>query len=108
MLPASRQGRRTENIAYQTTYRAGQDIIALYVRGTEAFGTDQAESYHLGLIETFDLLTDNSQICREHTEFTPPVRLHSYRSHLIVYRIEGSHILIVRILHGRQDWEQLL
>jgi toxin ParE1/3/4 len=36
---------------------------------------------------------------------SPPVRLHPYRSHMIVYLLREDDILIVRILHGRQEWE---
>jgi toxin ParE1/3/4 len=44
----------------------------------------------------------------EPTEFTPPVRLHRYNAHLIIYRVGNEDILIIRVLHGRQNWEQLL
>ena len=41
-------------------------------------------------------------------EFRPPVRVHFYQAHVIVYVLDGSGILVLRILHGRQDWEHLL
>ncbi|MFH6783095.1 MULTISPECIES: type II toxin-antitoxin system RelE/ParE family toxin [Methylobacterium] len=44
----------------------------------------------------------------ERRELRPPVRLHPYGAHLIVYAVERDDILIVRVLHGRQDWESLL
>lgn len=44
----------------------------------------------------------------ERMELDPPVRLHPYRAHLVVYVAEADGVLIVRILHGRQDWEHLL
>ncbi len=80
----------------------------MYGRGVAKFGVDQAERYHEGLIATLDLLANNPRIARERFEFNPPVRLHAYRSHMIVYVLKTEGILIVRILHGRQDWERHL
>jgi toxin ParE1/3/4 len=41
-------------------------------------------------------------------ELVPPVRLHPYQAHMIVYVEEGAGVLIVRVLHGSQDWESAL
>jgi plasmid stabilization system protein ParE len=30
--------------------------------------------------------------------------LYFYGAHVVVYTATGDHILIVRVLHGRQDW----
>ena len=95
-------------MTFRTTRRADQDIIDLYVYGASQFGSPQAERYHAGLLALFDLLASNPFIARLRTEFSPPVRLHPYRAHLIVYVEDGQGILIVRVLHGRQDWEQVL
>lgn len=38
----------------------------------------------------------------------PPARFYFYRAHIIVYLIRDDYILIVRVLHGRQDWERHL
>ena len=95
-------------MTYRTTRRCDLDIIEIYGRGVAKFGVDQAERYHEGLIATFDLLANNPRIARERFELKPPVRLHAYRAHMIVYVIETDGILIVRILHGHQDWERHL
>lgn len=47
-------------------------------------------------------------LARERTEFTPPVRVHVHDQHLVVYRVEGDHIVILRLLGGRQDWRTIL
>ena len=39
----------------------------------------------------------------ERRDFQPPVRMHHYEKHLIIYVIEDSGILIVRVLHQSQD-----
>ena len=95
-------------MACKTTAQADIDIISIYVQGARDFGAAQAEKYHAGLVRCFDLLSDNPLLARERSEFSPPVRLYFYEAHVIVYMQEGNDILIVRVLHGRQDWERHL
>jgi toxin ParE1/3/4 len=93
---------------YRTTRQAERDLIDLYVDGDLQFGTDQAERYQRGLIRTFELLADNPRMARERTEFVPPVRIYPYEAHLVVYTIRDDGLLIVRVLHGRREWEKYL
>jgi toxin ParE1/3/4 len=91
-----------------TREAAEEDIISIYVYDAQKFGTAQAERDHDGLIKCFSFIADHPYAARERTEFTPPVRLHFYVSHVTVYIARDDHILIVRVLHGRQDWERHL
>ena len=95
-------------MAYRTTRKAEQDIIGIYLWGCRQFGQKQAERYHAGLTQTLNLLGDNPRLARERAEFDPPVRMYPYQSHMIVYLLDDSGALIVRVLHGRQDWERHL
>lgn len=95
-------------MTYQTTKKADEDIIGLYVRGAVEFGLAQTESYVDGLFSIFELLSDNPYMARERSELKPPARLHPYGAHMIVYVLQDSGILVVRVLHGRQDWQSLL
>lgn len=45
---------------------------------------------------------------RERPEFDPPVGIHPSGAHIVVYRIEGDHLAILRVLGGRQDWQAIL
>jgi toxin ParE1/3/4 len=92
----------------RTTARADEDIAAAYATGALRFGVAQAEHYQEGLFDAFRMLAANPRIARERREFVPPMRLHPYRAHMIVYVEDGASILIVRVLHGRQDWEAAL
>jgi toxin ParE1/3/4 len=42
-------------------------------------------------------------MARERDEFSPPVRIHSNGVHLVIYRIDGQGIEIIRILHVHQN-----
>ncbi|GJE77642.1 type II toxin-antitoxin system RelE/ParE family toxin [Methylorubrum suomiense] len=72
-------------MTYRTTEAADRDIAGLYADGEAQFGTPQAERYQDGLFDLFDLLADNPRLARERPEFTPPVRIHPYGAHLVVY-----------------------
>lgn len=95
-------------MTYRTTTRANQDIIDLYVAGSVQFGMGQADKYHLGLLQAFDLLAANPFLARLRPEYDPPTRLYRYRAHMIAYVEDEAGILVVRVLHGRQDWESAL
>ncbi|WP_267356487.1 MULTISPECIES: type II toxin-antitoxin system RelE/ParE family toxin [unclassified Methylobacterium] len=58
------------------------------------------------MFAAFRLLAANQRMARERQAFDPPVRLHPYGAHMIVYLENGAGILVIRTLHGRQDWER--
>lgn len=95
-------------MSYRTTERADLDIAEIYRHGAVAFGLVQAERDQDELFRTFSRLAENPRIARERIEITPPVRLHPYGAHLIIFVQHGDGIVIVCVLHGRQDWERLL
>jgi len=86
--------------------KAEEDLIHAYRESVRIFGEGQAEKYYADLERTLQFLSDNPRAARERTEITPPVRIHPYQSHIIVYMIDDNgNILILRIRHGREDWE---
>lgn len=89
---------------YRLSRKAADDIFNLYIEGVEQFGSTQADKYHSALEETFRLLAHSPKIAREREELSPPVRIHRFQSHVIVYREEDHGILIIRVRHGREDW----
>ena len=67
------------------------------------WGRDQRRVYLDGLNERFQLLAKTPALAAERQGFDPPVRIHPYQKHLIVYVIDGAEILIVRVLHQSMD-----
>lgn len=95
-------------MAYELSVKAEEDIINIYREGTLLFGTEQAERYHVEMERIFEFLADTPKAARERTEITPPVRIHPYGSHMIVYLIdELGAVLILRVRHGREDWAKM-
>ncbi len=95
-------------MTFRTTPQADADIADAYASGALRFGEAQAERYQDELFDTFRMLAANPRMARERHTFSPPVRLHPYRAHIVVYVEQAAGILIVRVLHGRQDWERVL
>jgi len=57
------------------------------------------------LYALFDRIASSPRMARERNKLTPPVRVQRYWAHLVLYLIEGDDILIVRLRHGREDWQ---
>ena len=85
------------------TVLADEDLIAIFIYGSQNFGQSKAKSYYAELNKVFLFLADNPFVCPERIEFKPTVRIHNHGKHLIIYTIEDKYILIVRILHHRMD-----
>lgn len=91
-------------MSFELSVEAEEDIIAIAEQGARMFGLDQAKRYHDELFALFDLIA-NPSIARERNEIEPPVRIHPFKAHLIVYRVENDEkIFVVRIRHGHEDW----
>ena len=71
------------------------------------FGTLIADRYMAGLEQTFDRIETAPDTYRVFEGIWPEARVANYKKHRIFYRIEADHILVVRILHQRQDDGQL-
>ena len=93
---------------FQTTKKADEDIIGIYLHGVKNFGQAQAEKYHAELGKMFALLAETPEMARERTEFKPSVRIYYHETHVIVYTASDRDILILCVLSGRQDWEKHL
>lgn len=84
------------------------DLQAIWNFGAENWSTAQAESYARGLGQVFDLLCDQPMLARLREEFTPPLRLYRYQTHLIVYDLDQANLIILRVVHGRAHWAEYL
>ena len=80
-----------------------KDLIDIWRYTFEQWGETQADIYLDKLETAFLLLAEQPLICRERTEFIPPVRIYNYAHHLVVYLIVDDGINIVRVLHKNMD-----
>ena len=90
--------------SYRKTRRADEDLKKMYRYTRRTWGRAQAELYIRGLEQRFTALADNplTGIAREDLR---PEGLRSvvHGSHVVFYQPQPSGVLIVRVLHGRQD-----
>ncbi len=89
---------------YKLSDAADIDIVNIYAEGVHQFGLAQADLYHDALFDLFDLLSESPRMARERVELSPPVRVHPFKAHVIIFKIEDGDILIIGVRHGREDW----
>jgi toxin ParE1/3/4 len=90
---------------FSLSIEAEEDIIAIAEQSVRMFGSAQARRYHDELFAVLDLIAANPRMAREREEISPPVRIHPFKAHLVVYRIEeNGAIFVIRIGHGHEDW----
>jgi len=92
-------------MGFRLSIAAEEDVIGIAEQGIRLFGPVQARQYHDELFAIFDMIAANPRMALERPELSPPMRIHPFKAHLVVYRIEkDGGILIVRVRHGHEDW----
>ena len=94
-------------MAWRTTASADEDIVDIEAYGTLTFGRRRAEGYVDDLFVMLDLLALNPRLGHERDEVPSRPRLHPFRTHHILYRVDGDDVLILRV-GSHQDWLNLL
>lgn len=90
---------------YRLSRKAVDDLVHIYLEGVRLFGPKRADAYHDGLAAVFELIGRQPWLARERMEISPPVRIHPFRSHLIVYEVDASGAaVILRVRHARENW----
>jgi len=93
---------------YRLTPAAQKDLEGIWLYSAQTWSAEQANRYADILEEAFGRLLAMPEIARERAEFDPPVRILPSARHLIVYRIENDHLVVLRVLGGKQDWQTVL
>lgn len=90
---------------YRLRATAKRDLATIASFGSAQFGDEVAAKYLEGLFRTFSLIGDNPEIARVRREMRRPIRIHPYRRHVIVYRIDDRGFVdILRVRHARENW----
>lgn len=69
------------------SFEAEEDIVSIAEQGIRIFGSVVAQRYHDELFAVLELIAANPQMARERHEISPPVRIHPFKAHLVVYRM---------------------
>ena len=92
-----------ENSRWVIRPAAETDLSEIWRHGAISWGIGQADRYADSLFALFDLLADFPEMARERGEFKPSVRIHPSGVHLVIYRVRGQGVEIIRILHAHQN-----
>jgi toxin ParE1/3/4 len=82
---------------------AERDLVDIWLYTFNEWGELQADKYMDELAVAMNLLSQQPFICRERSEFTPPVRIQHHGHHLIVYMAQDNGISVIRVLHENMD-----
>lgn len=93
---------------YRLSPSALKDLDAIWDHSARKWSVGQADTYTRDLAADMAFLVQHPQIAPERREVRPPVRLYRSGSHLIIYRVEAGWILVLRVVHARQNWVELL
>ncbi|MBB4615782.1 type II toxin-antitoxin system RelE/ParE family toxin [Novosphingobium taihuense] len=90
---------------FRLTRAAADDLTAIFLEGIEQFGLPQADTYHEGLSAIFAFLANYPHAARLREEISPPVRVHPYKAHLVIYDVGvEDEVIVLRVRHSREDW----
>jgi toxin ParE1/3/4 len=90
---------------FRTTQQADEDLIVIYTQGLDSFGVRQADLYFEKLHQAFQHLADHPALARLRMEYDPPIRAFVSGSHVILYDEVPAGIVIVRIRHRLENWQ---
>ena len=88
--------------------QARRDIEEIWKYTARQWSVAQADTYTGGINEKLNLLCHHPMMAREFTEFEPPIRIHVHHSHLILYHLLKHQLEVVRVLHFRQNWREII
>jgi toxin ParE1/3/4 len=89
---------------YRKTRQTDEDLKEIYRYTRRTWGRAQAGRYIRGLEQRFRALADNPLLGMAREDLQPPgLRSFVHGSHVIFYQPQSYGVLIVRVLHGRQD-----
>jgi toxin ParE1/3/4 len=90
------------------TADALEDLVEIELKGILHFGARQTKNYLRKIEHSIGLILDNPRLAQERQDTLRPVRIRTVGAHLIVYEMLDERIRIVRIVYGRQNWQENL
>lgn len=91
-------------MVYRLTQSSQLDLENIYVFTAKKWGAKQASDYLFNLEKIFETLTKFPELGKNYDNIDN-LKIYSYRSHNIVYLQEKNILVILRVLHYRQDLE---
>jgi toxin ParE1/3/4 len=83
---------------------AKRDLLAIARFGALRFGQQQAKAYADRMTDTLNALCRVPGMAAVREGYGRPVRFHPVGSHVIAYEVQEKEVVVVRVLHGHQNW----
>jgi toxin ParE1/3/4 len=91
---------------YRLSKRAAETLGDIFNHTLHHFGLAKARDYAKSLLNTFDIIAENPELGRLHSDLSPPARVHPHREHVLLYILdEDGYPLITQIYNARQNWK---
>lgn len=91
-------------MSYRLRDTAVLDIQMLYEQGLDRFGRQAARNYVDRLFRAFERLDAFPRSAPRRAMLPYNARAQALGSHVILYRIEGGEVVILRVRDAREDW----
>jgi len=88
--------------AFRLTERARQDLLEIWDH-IAAHNQAAADGLMDRLFERFAALAENPLIGPAREDLADGLRYLVYQNYLLLYRLAGDEVVIVRVVHGRRD-----
>lgn len=80
-----------------------RDIRMILRRTVDTWGEDRGRAYKTLLDAAFLRLSEYPLLGRRRDDVRPGLRSIAVGQHIVLYRIEGEEVVVVRVEHGRRD-----
>ncbi|MCW8915492.1 MAG: type II toxin-antitoxin system RelE/ParE family toxin [Magnetovibrio sp.] len=88
---------------YHLSQSAQGDLLAIARYTVRHFGEKQAVTYRDSFMSCFEMLADNPKLGRTHDHIRLGLRSFDHKSHTVYYLETDVGVLVVRVLHERQE-----
>jgi toxin ParE1/3/4 len=94
-------------MAHRLAPEAEADLDELWFYIASNGSVDAADRFVDALTTRFFLLATHTRAGRQRNDFSAGLRMFPVGDYVVLYRVEGDDVLIVRVVRGSQDLEPL-
>ncbi len=88
--------------------RAHRDLGGIWEFTASTWGIDQAEQYIRKIWDAMQVVAEDPRRGRTCDEVRPGYSKYVIGSHVHFFRLQGADVVVMRILHGRMDFDRNL
>lgn len=89
---------------YKLSVRAEQDIDRIDKYTMQKYGIDQSDQYLSEIMKVLNIIVSAPKSGQERNKVKKGIRSLPANKHIIFYKILRNEILIVRVLHQKEDY----